>query len=266
MADGAFGTVAVGIEGHVGTVTLNRPDKLNALTVEMTRDLRDALAMLAGSEQVRCIVLTGSGRAFCAGADLGALGDLLAARDRAAGAALVDGCRAIYQVMRDAPQPVLCAINGAAAGGGANIALACDLRIAADTASIGQVFAKLGLHPDYGGTFFLPRLVGPARAMEIFLDAEMIPAPRLLELGIVNRVVPGGELHNAATAWAQRIADGPPLAIRHMKQNVYRSDASSLEQMLDRELEAQLACFESQDFTEGLAAFKAKRAPNFTGR
>ena len=266
MTDGGFATVAVEISGHVGTLTLNRPDKLNALNAPMVRELRDAAAMLAGSGEVRCIILTGAGRAFCAGADLAVLQDIKDRNDREAGAAIVDGCRALYRVLRDAPQPVLCALNGAAAGGGANIALACDLRIAGDNASIGQVFAKLGLHPDYGGSFFVPRLVGPARAMEIFLEAEMIPAPRLLELGLVNRVVPAGELHTAAAAWAQQIAAGPPRAIRLMKQNVYRSESSSLEQMLDRELEAQLACFESQDFSEGLAAFKGKRAPNFTGR
>lgn len=266
MADGAFGTVTVGIEGQVGTVTLNRPERMNALTLEMCVELRDALAMLALSDHVRCIVLTGAGRAFCAGADLGVLQELLDKRDRDAGARIVDGCRAIYRVMRAAPQPVLCVLNGAAAGGGANLALACDLRIAADTASIGQVFAKLGLHPDWGGSYFLPRLVGPSRALELFLDAEMVAAPRLLELGIVNRVVPAAELGAAATQWARRIAAAPPLAVRRAKQAVFLSEQASLEQMLDYELESQLACFVSADFTEGLAAFKAKRAPSFTGR
>ncbi len=254
------------IDAGIATVTLNRPDKLNALTVDMMRELTAVMSEVTHAADVRVVVLTGAGRAFCAGADLAALQALLDAKDKNAGAKLVDSCRELYRVMRSAAQPVLCALNGAAAGGGANIALACDLRIAAGTAAIGQVFAKLGLHPDYGGSFFLPRLVGPARAMEIFLEAEMIPASRLLELGLVNKVVPADELGGAAMAWARRIADAPPFAVSRMKQAVYRSLDSSLDEMLTYELEAQLACFASADFTEGLAAFKAKRAPRFTGR
>ena len=259
-------TVLTSIDAGVATVTLNRPGKLNALTVELMRELTSVMSEVVHDEAVRCVILTGAGRAFCAGADMAALGELMASRDRDAGAKLVDGCRELYRIMRAARQPILCALNGAAAGGGANLALACDLRIAADTASIGQVFAKLGLHPDYGGSYFLPRLVGAAKAMEIFLDAEMIPAPKLLELGIVNRVVPAADLPAAAGAWAARIAAGPPHAMRLMKQSVYESERSSLDEMLSRELAAQLECFMSGDFTEGLAAFREKRAPTFTGR
>lgn len=266
MADGLEQTVLVDVSDAVGTVTLNRPDKMNALTAPMCGALELAIATLAKNADVRCIVLTGAGKAFCAGADLGVLEDLRARQDRAMGAMLVDGCRAIYRAMLAAPQPVLCALNGVAAGGGANLALACDLRIAGDTARIGQVFAKIGLHPDWGGTYFLPRLVGPARAMELFLSAEMVDAARMLELGIVNRVVSAPQLLAQARAWADQIAAAPPLAVRRMKQAVIRSEGATLDEMLTYELDAQLACFESQDFTEGLAAFKAKRAPHFTGR
>jgi 2-(1,2-epoxy-1,2-dihydrophenyl)acetyl-CoA isomerase len=178
----------------------------------------------------------------------------------------VDGCRAVYKVLREAPQPVLCALNGAAAGGGANLALACDLRLAADTASLGQVFTRIGLHPDWGGTYFLPRLVGPARALELFLSAEMVGAERLLALGLVNAVVPAERLAAETLTWARRIAAGPPQAVRRIKQNVYASAAATLDAMLDAELEAQLACFATDDFREGLAAFLAKREPHFTGR
>jgi 2-(1,2-epoxy-1,2-dihydrophenyl)acetyl-CoA isomerase len=265
-ATGTFATVAVGIEAGVGTVMLNRPDKLNALTIEMAAELEDALAMLAGSDEVRCIVLTGAGKAFCAGADLGLLNDLKAKNDAETGRKIVDGCRAIYKAMREAPQIVLGVLNGAAAGGGAGLALACDLRIAAESARIGQVFAKLGLHPDWGNSYFLPRLVGASKAIEMFLDAEMVPAAELATLGVINRVVPDEELATAGRAWAARIAAAPPQAVRRMKQSVYASQASSLDDMLSRELEAQLACFATEDFTEGLAAFKAKRAPHFTGR
>jgi len=254
------------IAAGVGTITLNRPDKMNALTVEMCGELADALSALSADATVRCIVLTGAGKAFCAGADIGLLKDLHERQDQGMGARLVDGCREIYHLMRAAPQPVLCALNGVAAGGGANLALACDLRIAADSARIGQVFAKLGLHPDWGGTYFLPRLVGPAKALELFLSAELVDAARLLELGLVNRVVPAAELADAARAWAGQIASAPPQAVRRAKQAVYRSESSSLDEMLTYELDAQLACFATQDFSEGLAAFLGKREPRFTGR
>ncbi len=264
--NGGFDAIALQFDGPVATITLNRPDKLNAFTIEMTRELAEAMRMAAGSAAVRCIVLTGAGRAFCAGADMGVLNDLVARHDRARGTALVDGSREVYKVMREAPQPVLCALNGPAAGGGANLALACDLRIAADTASIGQVFAKIGLHPDWGGTFFLPRLVGTARALELFLDAEMVPAARLEQLGLVNRVVPATTLMDEALAWARKIAALPPKAVTLAKRAVYRSESAGLDDMLTYELDAQLACFETADFAEGLAAFRAKRQPAFTGR
>lgn len=257
--------VLTSVEGHVGTVTLNRPERMNALTLQMVEELEGALAQLAASE-VRCIILTGAGKAFCAGADLGLLRALREASDEATGRRIVDGARRIHRLMREAPQPVLCALNGVAAGGGANLALGADLRLAADTASIGQVFAKLGLHPDWGGTYFVTRLLGPARAMELFLSAELVGADRLASWGLVNRVVPAGELMDAARRWAGQIAAAPPLAVRRMKQNVYHAAGASLDEMLDRELEAQIALFRSDDFREGLEAFQAKRQPRFTGR
>ncbi|MFI5279889.1 MAG: enoyl-CoA hydratase/isomerase family protein, partial [Gemmatimonadales bacterium] len=266
MAEGAFSTVAVNFDGPVGTVTLNRPDKLNAFTVEMADELKDALIMVAGSASVRCIVLTGAGRAFCAGADVGLLKEIQEKKDVATGRRIVEGSRAVHKILREADQPVLCALNGVAAGGGANLALGCDLRIAANTASIGQVFHKIGLHPDWGATYFLPRMIGTARAMELFLSADLVAAPRLLELGLVNRVVPAAQLASQAQAWAQQIAAAPPVAVRLMKRNVYRSERSTLDEMLDAELEAQLACFATADCAEGLAAFFAKRSPQFTGR
>jgi 2-(1,2-epoxy-1,2-dihydrophenyl)acetyl-CoA isomerase len=261
----SYDTLLVGIEDRVGTITLNRPDRLNALTVEMVAELREALVMLSGSGEVRCLVLTGAGRAFCAGADLGVLKDLAARRDADMGRRLVDGARGVYRAMLEAPQPVLCALNGPAAGGGANLALACDLRLASDAASLGQVFGRLGLHPDWGGSYFLPRLVGTAKALELFLDAEMVDARRCLELGLVNRVVPAAALAAETRRWAGRIAAAPPEAVRRVKRSVNASGASSLEEMLDRELEAQLACFATDDFAEGLAAFLEKREPHFTG-
>jgi 2-(1,2-epoxy-1,2-dihydrophenyl)acetyl-CoA isomerase len=231
----------------------------------MVEELQQSLASMAQNAEVRCIILTGAGKAFCAGADLGLLGAIREADDEATGRRIVDGARAIHRLMREAPQPVLCALNGVAAGGGANLALGADLRIAADTASIGQVFAKLGLHPDWGGTWLVTRLLGPARALELFLSAELVGADRLEKWGLVNRVVPPEQLADAARRWAGQIAAAPPLAVRLMKQNVYRAVDGSLDDLLDRELEAQIALFRSDDFREGLEAFHARRQPRFTG-
>ncbi len=262
----AYSSVVAEVDGAVGTITLSRPDKLNAFTIEMVEELRDALTTLAGSAAVRVIVVTGAGRAFSAGADVELLRRLAEQGDEATGRRLVDGMRGVAGVLREAPQPVLASLNGVAAGAGANLALGCDLRIAADTAQIGQVFMKLGLHPDWGGTFFLPRLVGPSRALELMLGAELVDAAECLRLGLVNRVVEAAKLPEATRAWALRIAEAPPLAVRRAKAAVYRSERASLEEMLDYELDAQLACFRSADGKEGIAAFFEKRRPRFIGR
>ncbi len=262
----AYSLIAVDVDGPVGTVTLNRPDKLNAFMVEMVRELSDALAMLGRSEATRVIVITGAGRAFCAGADVHLLRDLVERRDEATGRSLVDGMRQVAHAIREAPQPVLCSVNGVAAGGGANLVLACDLRIAADTAQIGQVFMKIGLHPDWGGAYFLPRLVGASKALELFIGADLVGAAEAERLGLVNRVVPAAQLAEATTAWARQIAAAPPLAVRRAKRAVQLSERATLDEMLDYELDAQLACFRSADGHEGIAAFFEKRSPHFTGR
>jgi 2-(1,2-epoxy-1,2-dihydrophenyl)acetyl-CoA isomerase len=261
----SYSQILVRVEGSIATITLNRPDKLNAFTVEMVQELADALRMLGALEAVRVIVLTGAGKAFCAGADVNLLRELIERKDEATGRRLVDGMRLVAHELRQAPQPVLGCLNGVAAGGGANLALACDLRIAADTAQIGQVFTRIGLHPDWGGTYFLPRLVGPARALELMIGAELVGAQEAERLGLVNRVVPAGELAGATAAWAQAIAAAPPLAVRRLKRAIYLTERATLDEMLDYELEAQLACFASADGKEGIAAFFEKRPPHFTG-
>jgi 2-(1,2-epoxy-1,2-dihydrophenyl)acetyl-CoA isomerase len=260
------GAILVARDGAVATVTLNRPAQLNAFIPGMVDELVAALAGAFAAPEVRCVVLTGAGRAFCAGADTHVLRDIATRGDAALGRRLVDGSRRVHHLIREAAQPVLCALNGVAAGGGANLALGCDLRLAGQSARIGQVFARLGLHPDWGGSYFLPRMVGTARALELFLSAELVEAPRLLELGLVNRVVPDDQLMAEAQAWARRIADAPPAAVALVKRSVYRAASASLDEMLDAELEAQLALFAGEDFHEGLAAFFEKRQPKFTGR
>lgn len=257
--------VLVTVHDGVATLTLNRPAKMNAFTVAMVDELTLAFNSVTTRDDVRAIVITGAGRAFCAGADLDELRRIHADQDMAAGKALVGGPATLYALMHVARQPVLCALNGPAAGGGANLALACDLRIASDAASLGQVFVKLGLAPDWGGSWFVPRMVGTARALELFLSGAMLPASRLLELGLVTRVVPAAEVAAAAAAWAAELAATPPLAVQAIKQLVYegRQDIAAA---MDAEVAEQVRLFQSDDFAEGLRAFTDKRQPRFTGR
>jgi len=248
----AYDGVLVDIEEGIGTLTLNRPEKLNAFDRGMCRDLIDALRMLSGSDQVRVILLTGAGRGFCAGADLGTLAE--------GAAELVGAGREVPVLIRTAPQPVLAAVNGPAAGGGANLALGCDYRIASDQASIGQVFHKLGLVPDWGGSFFLPRLVGPAKALELVWSARMVPAAEALALGLFDRVVPHERLQAEARALARLWASHPPLAVRRAKEALYLSEQRSLSAMLDLELAQQMELFATPEAQRRIGASRAQRS------
>lgn len=247
----AFDHVMIEIEGGVATVTLNRPEKLNAFDRAMCDDLVGALEQVTRSAQVRAIILTGTGRAFCAGADLGVL-----ATD---GESLVAAGKTIALLIRGARQPVLAAVNGAAAGGGANLALACDYRIAAESAQIGQVFHKLGLGQDWGGAYFLPRLVPPATALELVWSARVVPAAEAQALGLFNRVVPDARLMTEARTLAAAWAAQPPLAVQRAKEGVYASPHRSLEQMLDWEIAQQRELFQTAEARERLAAQAARR-------
>ncbi len=231
----AYDRVLVEISDHIGTTTLNRPEKANAFDPEMCEDLLEALRMLAGADHVRVIVVTGAGKAFCAGADLGVLGTH--------GERLVQAGKDIALTIRHAPKPVLAAVNGAAAGGGANLALACDYRLASDRASIGQVFHNLGLGPDWGGSYFLPRLTGISKALELVWSARMVQAAEALALGLFDRVVGADELPGEAALLAKRWAGMAPLAVRKAKAALYQSEHSTLEQMLDIEITDQQALF-----------------------
>jgi len=248
----AYDRVLVEISGGIGTVTLNRPEKLNAFDPDQCADLLDALRMLAGAEAVRVIAITGAGRGFSAGADL----SVLATR----GEALVTAGRDIALTIRSAPQPVLAIVNGPAAGGGANLALACDYRLASDQASIGQVFHRLGLGPDWGGSFFLPRLVGPAKALELVWSARMVPAAEAEALGLFDKVVPHDRLMPEARQLAERWAGQPPLAVRRAKEAIYLSEASSLASMLDLEIAQQGELFATAEARERIAGSLAQRS------
>jgi enoyl-CoA hydratase/carnithine racemase len=262
----AYENVLVEVSDRIGTLTLNRPDKLNAFAGTMRREIADAIRALAASDDVRVIVVTGAGRAFCAGADIGYMKELTASGDVGAFRALVEAGREVVTVVRETAKPVIASVNGPAAGGGANFALSCDLRIASDRASIGQTFNRIGLHPDWGGTFFLPRLVGAAKALELVYSAEMIPADEALRSGLFGRVVPHEQLASVTREVALGLAAKPPKALALAKRAIYASDRHTLDDQLDMELAHQLACFQSEDAREGLAAFLEKRPPHFQGR
>ena len=247
----------------VGTLTLNRPEKLNAFAGEMRREVADALDELERDDSVRVVVITGAGRAFCAGADVAYMAELVEKQDTTAMAALVEAGRRVVMTIRRSAKPVIGAINGVAAGGGANLALACDVRIASDRAVIAQSFNRIGLHPDWGGTYFLPRLVGPAKSLELMWDALPVDANECLRLGLVNRVVPHEVLAETVSTYASTLAAKPALSISLTKRAVYQSLDHSLPEMLDYELDAQLQCFKTRDAAEGIRAFVAKRAPVF---
>jgi 2-(1,2-epoxy-1,2-dihydrophenyl)acetyl-CoA isomerase len=247
-------------------LVMNRPDQLNALNNELATALNQAFERIGKDDSVRVVVLTGAGRAFCAGGDLGVIGKGREARDtKQLEPILRAGMGAVLR-MRTIAQPVIAAVNGAAAGAGMNIALAADIRISAEEAVFGQNFAKVGLFPDYGGTYFLPQLVGPSKAAELFYTGDMIDAPTALRLGLVNRVVPGAQLGAEVKAYAARLAAAPPLALRAVKQTLFGANKEALKHALEAEVVHQMRCFASDDCLEGIHAFFEKRAPNFKGR
>lgn len=249
----------------IATITLNRPDKLNAFIGHMRRDLAEALEHAGSDRNVRVVIITGAGRAFCAGGDVAFMAELMQRRDAEEFSRILGAGRRVILAIRQMTKPVIASINGPASGAGFNLALACDLRIAANTATFSQSFAKVGLHPDWGGTYFLPRLVTPNKACELFFLGESIDANEAARLGIVNQVVAPEELENSTMQLAQRLRAAPPIALAAAKHAVYLSQASELEEMLRYETEAQLRCFESDDGHEGVHAFLEKREPKFTG-
>jgi 2-(1,2-epoxy-1,2-dihydrophenyl)acetyl-CoA isomerase len=251
--------------GSVATIRLNRPDKLNALNVELGRALVHALLHASQDTAVRAVVLTGAGRAFCAGGDIDLLMDMRKrnAKDELEG--LLTAGKEICLAISTMTKPVIAAVNGAAAGGGMNLALAADMRIASDQAKFAESFAKIGLYPDFGGTYFLPRIVGSALAAELFYTAETISAEDALRLGIVNRVFPKDKFEEETKKIVDALANAAPVALRDVKRTILADDKKVLEAKLDEEIRLQIHCFQSEDCLEGLNAFMEKRQPNFKG-
>jgi 2-(1,2-epoxy-1,2-dihydrophenyl)acetyl-CoA isomerase len=258
--------VRVAVSERVGTVTLNRPDRLNAFEAVMVRELAQAVRSVVEDSGVRAIVITGEGRGFCAGADVKYLESCVRERRVDDALALLDNGNSVVQYLHSTPKPVIASLNGPAAGGGASLALAADIRLASPQTSIGFVFHRLGLVPDMGASALLPRLVGPARALELLWSAEMLPVERCFALGLVNRVCPADELAASTTEVARRLAELPPIAVGLAKAAVYRSASEDLAATLAGERAGQRSCFLSADGAEGLAAFHAKRSPHFVGR
>ena len=258
-------TILLEIKDGVARVTLNRPDRLNSFTAAMHAELRAALERVRGDTSVRVLLLTGAGRGFCAGQDLG---------DRAVapGGAPVDlgesieaNYRPLVLALRNLPLPVVCAVNGVAAGAGANIALACDIVIATRSASFIQAFCKIGLVPDSGGTYFLPRLVGAARAMGLALLGDKLSAEEAAAWGLIWKCVDDAEFAAAVDALVAQLAHAPTRGLAAIKRALHTAD-HPLEAQLDLERDAQRELGYSDDYREGVAAFLEKRAPRFTGR
>jgi 2-(1,2-epoxy-1,2-dihydrophenyl)acetyl-CoA isomerase len=247
----------------IATLTLNRPDKLNAINKDLAVALNESLGRLTTDKSIYVVIITGAGRAFCAGGDLGVIGEGRRNNDTTELEPLLRaGMHAVLK-MRSMAQPVIAMVNGPAAGAGMNIALAADIRIASESATFGQNFIKVGLFPDYGGTYFLPQLVGYSKAAEMFYTGDMIDARTALDLRIVNRVVPDAQLEAETLKLARKIADAPSVSIRAMKNALFASRKLELEKALDDEVEQQLKCFKSPDCREGINAFLEKRKPQF---
>ena len=253
-------------DGGLLSITLNRPDRLNALTTPMLESLNETLAAAASDDQVRAVLLTGAGRGFCAGQDLNDRSVAPGADRPDLGESLENGYNPVVRAMRAMPKPVVVAVNGVAAGAGANLALAGDLVYAARSARFIQSFARIGLIPDSGGTYFLPRLVGTARAFGLALLGESLPAEDAARWGLIWGAVDDDELVTVTTSVARGLAAGPTSGFARIKQAMNASGDNDLDAQLDLERDLQRAGGLSDDYAEGVAAFLAKRSPEYKGR
>jgi len=252
-------------ENGVATITLNRPDKLNAICPELVTDLINVIDEVAQDDEVRSVLLTGAGRAFCAGGDIGDLlsssmetpVELMATSKQ--GAIIISG-------MRNMPKPWIAAVNGPAIGAGCNLALGCDIIIAAQNATFSQAFMSLGLHPDTGGVYLLTRLVGTARACELIFTGKTIDATEAERIGLINQVVPADQLESTAKQMALRLAKGPSKAIGMAKATIYQGMTMDMASLLEAEVRATCLSMATEDAKEGIKAILEKRKPEFKGK
>jgi 2-(1,2-epoxy-1,2-dihydrophenyl)acetyl-CoA isomerase len=256
------------VKDGVAVLTLNRPERLNAMSRPMLDALLEALPRLAEDPAVGAVVLTGAGRGFCAGGDVKAMaegqelgGDTLEEKAQA-----LRGRMEVSRWLHELPKPTIAMVRGAAAGAGLSRAMACDLRIAGDSARFGTAFARVGYSGDFGGSFFLTRLVGTAKARELYFTADLLDAQEALALGLVNRVVPDARLEEETLQLAGRLARGPRIAYRYMKRNMNAAESGTLKDMLDLEAWHHTRCGLTEDHREAARAFVEKREPVFRGR
>jgi 2-(1,2-epoxy-1,2-dihydrophenyl)acetyl-CoA isomerase len=258
----SFNSILYEKKGNIGFITLNRPDVFNAFNDEQSFELQDALKEVKRDAEVRVIVLTGAGKAFCSGQDLKAIAD---SKNRSLSDSLYKRYNPIIKSMREMPKPIICRLNGVAAGAGASLALACDFIIAAENASLIEVFINVGLVPDSGSSYFLPRSVSPAKAFELATMASKVTAAQALEWGMINRVVSADALDTEVNTVAEYYANAPTLAIGMIKKMLNKATYSDLDTMLQYEAYCQEIAGRSGDYREGVAAFNEKRKPEFKG-
>jgi 2-(1,2-epoxy-1,2-dihydrophenyl)acetyl-CoA isomerase len=259
-------SILLDITDGVAKLTLNRPDKLNSFNVEMHHQLRAALEKISQDKSVRVLLLTGAGRGFCAGQDLADRDVSVGATPPDLGYTLDTYYNPLVRKLRALPVPVICAVNGVAAGAGANLALACDIVIAARSANFIQAFCKIGLLPDSGGTYNLPRLVGSARAMGLAMLGDKLSAEQAEQWGLIWKCFDDDKLHDEAMKLAKHFATQPTKGLGFIKEAIYASQNNSLDEQLNLERDLQKIAGQSDDYREGVSAFMQKRAPNFTGK
>lgn len=255
--------ILTAVSDGVATITLNRPETMNAFSDDMRETLEDRLGAMANRTDVGCVVITGAGKAFCAGGDIASMAALQEAGDDSVIGARIAVSGRILQQIRDLPQPVIAAVNGAAAGAGMNLALACDLRFASDAAIFAESFVRIALVPDWGGFASLTRIAGTAKAMELMMTGERIDAAEAYRLGLLNRVIAADDFEAEVAAFAARLAAGPRQALAAIKRGVYLGATGSPASVLDFEAETQSRVFLSADAREGMRAFLEKRRPEF---
>jgi 2-(1,2-epoxy-1,2-dihydrophenyl)acetyl-CoA isomerase len=261
----AYQHILYDVTGGVATVTLNRPERLNSFNSAMHLELRDALSRAAADDAVRALVLTGAGRGFCAGQDLNDRAARPDAEPPDLGASIERYYTPLVTSLRELPKPVIAAVNGVAAGAGANIALACDVVVAARSASFIQAFCRLGLVPDAGGTYFLTRFLGAPRALGLALFGEKLPAEQAQAWGLIWKCVDDAELMSTVRQMAEQLASGPTLGYARTKQAIQAADAQQLRAQLELERDLQRELGRSRDYREGVNAFLEKRVPRFSG-
>ena len=250
----------------VAKLVFNRPDRLNALSTPIMEGLLEALPRLAADPGIGVIVLTGAGRAFCAGGDIKSMAERSAERSVEQAVTHLRARMEVSRLLHEIPKPTIAMVNGPAAGAGMSLALACDLRIAAQSARFVTAFANIGFSGDFGGSYFLSKLIGTGKARELYYTAEPLDAARAFELGIVNKVVAEADLAEATMALARKLARGPRIALALMKQNFNAAESGTLAELLDLEARRQVETGRTEDHKEAARAFVEKRTPRFTGR